>query len=398
MKNRTKFSAQLLATIIVLIVVPASFILLFSNRATESTVGAMNISELLGAEDSAGFRKAIAVRQFNFPADHGPHPSYRDEWWYITGNLWDKKNHRYSYQLTFFRRALSAKIEDPLDRPSTSNNWQDNNIYMAHFAISDHNKNTFVAIEKFGRSGAGVAGAQSSPFRVWLDDWQVQSSSTNPGQFFPLTIQAQNEFLSLELTLSSDKPIVLQGDRGLSQKSAETGNASYYYSLTRLQSNGTINYRNHADENIEVNGSSWLDREWSTSALSREQQGWDWFALQLDSGEELMYYRLRQQDGQTSPYSAGIVVSASGATTALDKRHVQLTPVAYWEKSNHRFPIKWRMQITDDNGQRRDWIVSAAIKDQLLDLSVRYWEGAVDVFDQHTQQPVGVGFLEMTLY
>lgn len=368
-----------LAFAVVLVMIIAALAINQNSRPSSTT---MSIQQLLAGNDNAGFSRAIEVKDFHFPKDHGPHPDFRNEWWYLTGNLEDENGLRYGYQLTFFRRALAASN-------STENGWMDNNVYMAHFALSNHQTGEFIAREKFGRNGAAIAGAQSTPFHVWLDDWEIISANKD-GSLFPLTLRAKNEKYTLDLSLTPEKPLVLQGDKGLSQKSREIGNASYYYSFTRLNSSGTLTDQNGSSH---VNGYSWLDREWSTSALSKQQQGWDWFSLQLDDGSDVMFYQLREHDGTASPYSSGIVVNAHGDIITLDNKHVSLTPIEYW----YQYPIKWQLHIQHPQFKRH-WIISAPIQNQLLQLSVSYWEGAIDIIDQATNKNLGYGFLEMTGY
>jgi predicted secreted hydrolase len=357
-----------------------------TDRA-QSPTQAMNVSTLLANNNSNLFEKAEPDHRLIFPRDHGPHDMFRNEWWYITGNLFDESKQRYGFQLTFFRRLLSPSQKD--------NRWQDNTITMAHFALSDHKTGQFFSAEKLGRSGAGVAGAQLSPFKVWLDDWQISSIATAGDQFFPLKLKAKSAELSLELTLTELKPITLQGVQGYSQKSEDPNNASYYYSFTRLKTEGTLSYQ---EKNLAIEGYSWLDREWSTSALAKNQQGWDWFALQLNNGDDLMFYQIRHNDGTSSAFSSGIIVTNDHQKIPLTQSHVSLSATQHWtNRYGQRFPVQWQMTINHDL-YHADWIIRSPIQDQFLDLSVRYWEGAIDVLDAKNHQPLGLGFLEMTGY
>ncbi len=391
---------KLLGYGLICLAITLALLLWVNTRDAINNDDSMTVSSLLSGQYDNGFSKAIEPRPFLFPDDHGPHPAFNTEWWYITGNLWDQDQTRYGYQLTFFRRGLLPQLKN-------NTGWQDKNIYMAHFAISNHQTGEFIANEKFGRNGAGIAGAQATPFRVWLDDWQIYS--VNKESFFPLKLKAKNTVLAIELTLNTDKAMVLQGERGLSQKSAEQGNASYYYSFTRLNTTGTlINFPKESKPQetpskgnkptvSNLRGASWLDREWSTSALSKEQQGWDWFALQLKSGEELMFYRIRNKDGSVNSFSSGVLIDTEGHSTPLDTQSVTLTALKYWQKDNHQYPVQWRMQMTINNISK-DWIISAPLEHQLLEVSVHYWEGAIDVMDNESKENIGVGFLEMTGY
>jgi predicted secreted hydrolase len=263
---------------------------------------ALDIQQILGEPASAGFLQALAPRDLQFPQDHGPHFGFRDEWWYVTGNLEDDAGQRFGFQLTFFRHQL---------RPGTDQNenrWESPQVYMAHFAVTDIDGRHYHFFERFGRPAAAVAGAQTAPFAVWLDDWRLASVGEN---FAPLQLQAQAGILNLQLQLTQTLAPVAQGERGLSRKSALPGNASYYYSLPRLQTEGTL--RDASGHNHRVKGLAWLDREWSTSALGAEQSGWDWFALQLRDGRALMLYRLRRHDGAVDAFSYGALIAADGA-------------------------------------------------------------------------------------
>lgn len=238
----------------------------------------------------------------------------------------------------------------------------------------------------------GLAGAKAVPFRVWLEDWSLTGTD---GEFFPLHVQAQEGQLAIDLTLETAKPPVLQGDRGLIQKSAEPGNASYYYSYTRLPTQGTLHLEG---ETFSVSGTSWLDREWSTRALSPEQSGWDWFALQLDDGRELMFYRLRLKDGGVDPHSSGVLVATDGTTSRLGRDDLELEILDTWTSphSGDRYPAHWRLQLP---GEDLDLIVTPRVADQEMRVTVRYWEGAVAVKGQAAGKPIiGQGYLEMTRY
>ena len=195
------------------------------------TESALDLSTALGGQAEQGFARAFESRAFQFPQDHAAHPGFRNEWWYITGNLTDELNNRYGYQVTLFRIALSPK-------PSVSNSsWATNQVWMAHVALTDVSANRHSYEQRLARGAVGLAGQSEQPFRVWLEDWQILGSEQGA---FPWVIKVKAETFALQLKLTSDKPVVLQGDKGLSQKSSEPGNASYYYSFTRLQTRGEI--------------------------------------------------------------------------------------------------------------------------------------------------------------
>ncbi len=232
--------------------------------------------------DLNGFARAEGPRPLVFPDDHGPHDDFQTEWWYFTGNLTAESGEQFGYQLTFFRRALAP----PADRVARDSTWAAEQVYLAHFALTDVADGKHVAFERLARGAAGLAGAQAAPFRVWLEDWAV--SAVGDGSLSdigaPVHLSATEGDTSLDLTLRNGKPPVLQGDRGYSRKGPEPGNASYYYSLTRLATEGTVAV---GGQTYQVQGASWMDHEFSTSALGPEQVGWDWFSLQLDDGTEL---------------------------------------------------------------------------------------------------------------
>ncbi|HXH03821.1 MAG TPA: carotenoid 1,2-hydratase, partial [Candidatus Competibacteraceae bacterium] len=212
---------------------------------------------------------------------------------------------------------------------------------------------------------------------------------------FPLRLRAAEGDIVLDLTLEAGKPLVLQGELGLSRKSAEPGNASYYYSYTRLPTRGVVTV---GDQRFPVSGASWLDREWSTSALGPEQEGWDWFALQLDDGRELMFYRLRRKNGTVDPHSSGVLVEADGRYRPLAAEAVAVRPLAYWTspESGDRYPVRWRLALPAED---LELIVAARLPDQEMRLTVRYWEGAVSVEGRQRERALrGQGYLEMTRY
>lgn len=341
---------------------------------------AVSVDQVMGAEPDPGFARAYEPRAFQFPADHGAHPEYATEWWYLTGNLHTQSGQRFGYQFTLFRVGLRP------GEAAQDSAWRTNQVYMGHLAISDIGAQQHHSAERFARAAAGLAGARVSPFEVWLGAWSMRGGA----ELFPLSVSAQHENIGLSLRLQTgDKPLVLQGDRGLSRKSAAPGNASYYYSFTRLPTSGELRI---GDTVYNVQGDSWMDREWSSSALDPDQAGWDWFALQLEDGRELMYYQLRNRQGGTHPFSRGTLVDNDGRVHSLLPEQVRLKPLRYWQTGDGtRYPVGWRLQAPEYG---LDLEVNAAIDDQLMDHSVRYWEGAVEVSGSHR----GRGYLELSGY
>ncbi len=376
-----------LAILCAVLVLATTAYYLWPRAHPESGVnGGVRVGSALGGDDSAGYQRAYQPRPFVFPADHGPHPEFRNEWWYVTGNLADATGREFGFQLTLFRIALAPTAS------SADSAWRTHQVYMGHFALTDVAGNKHWGFERFSRDAVGLAGAQATPLRVWLEDWELAGAGSDP---FPLRVRARQDDIAVDLTLDTAKPLVLQGERGLSQKSAEPGNASYYYSYTHLPTQGTVSLGGQA---FTVGGASWLDREWSTSALGPEQSGWDWFALQLDDGRDVMFYRLRRKDGGIDPFSKGVLVATDGSTRALDWNEVDLQPLGAWTspRTGDRYPAGWRLRLP---AEKLDLTVTPKIADQEMRLTVRYWEGAVAV-DGHAgdQAIAGQGYLEMTRY
>lgn len=348
---------------------------------------AFQVSELLGGADTL-HERATTPRPFVFPRDHGPHPGFRTEWWYFTGNLTAEDGRELGYQLTFFRSALSDPASFVAGDDEDGSRWRTRHAYMAHFAVSDAEASGFRAFERFGRAALGLSGASAAPFRVWLGNWSAEAVGE---ETFPLRLRAEDGDVALDLLLERGKPIVPQGERGLSRKGPEPGNASHYYSLTRMPTTGTIRIGGRAHR---VAGASWLDREWSTSALGAGLAGWDWMALQLDDGTELMLYRLRRHDGGTDPFSAGTFVDVDGTTSSLAASDFTMTPLRTWSAAG--YPTTWQVDVP---GLRMSARVTAMFEQQELRLAVRYWEGMVRVTGTRAGERIrGRGYLEMTGY
>jgi predicted secreted hydrolase len=350
------------------------------DRARDPT---LDLAAALSTHD-AGYARADHVREFRFPTDHGPHPRFRHEWWYFTGNLKTPSGRRFGYELTIFRFALSPQ------RAERASHWGTNQLYMGHLALTDPQRESFDFFERFSRGALGLAGARAMPFKVWLEDWEIASLGE---RVFPWWLSAKAGDVTLDLTLRPVKPRVLQGDRGLDRKSA-AGDASYYYSYTRLGTTGTLRVGARA---FMVSGWSWLDREWSSGALAEDQQGWDWFALQLDNGADLMFYRLRGADGTTDPNSGGVWVTRRGNPTSLAHDDATLSELDYWSSPRGgAYPARWRLSVPQRDCK---FTITPLLADQELDASVRYWEGAVAVRGACRGEEIrGRGYVELTGY
>ena len=363
-------------------VVLASVFALAPARSRPPIRATVAVREAL-ADSGAGFAQALVPRPFSFPADHGPHPDFRTEWWYYTGNLRTAAGRAVGFELTFFRVALAAEA---VVRASA---WATREVYVAHFAVTDVAGRRFHAFSRSSREALGLAGAAASPFHVWVDDWSAEGDGPSA------RLRAADDDVALDLAVSATKPAVAQGDRGLSRKGPELGNASFYYSFPRMRAHGTVRL---GRETLDVSGDAWMDREWSTSALGHDVQGWDWFALQLADGRELMFYLLRRRDGTVAPFSAGTLVAADGSTRVLAASDVRIDALAHWTsaRSGVRYPSRWRLSVPSAALELQ---IEPRLADQELIVGTRYWEGAVAVSGSADGRPIaGQGYVELVGY
>ncbi len=338
---------------------------------------------LTAPEDMTGFAQALEPRAFRFPEDHGPHPDFRTEWWYFTGNLTATSGRALGFELTLFRFALQG---EPVEHPSA---WATRQAYMGHLAVTDVTGEAFFAEERFARGGdLGLAGATRDPVTVWLNDWRIQHEGTD------WRLSAATPEFGIDLALQPRKEPVLNSREGLSQKGPEPGNASYYYSITRLSTTGEVRL---PAGSFTVTGSAWMDREWSTSALGEDQQGWDWFALQFDNETELMLYQIRGADGEPGPTSAGTFTRADGTTHHLDANDYTIEVHDHWASdAGRRYPSEWTLRVPD---LALELEVEPKLADQVLDFAFPYWEGAVRVAGSRADAPIaGQGYVELVGY
>lgn len=355
------------------------------SRQESSGFEAMGLVEALGGGDSSGYLRALAPREFVFPDDHGAHEGFRNEWWYVTGNLDTAEGARVGFHITFFRVALAPEFAG--DAAFRESPWVTRHIWMGHSAITDMARDRHVSEERFAREAAGLAGALENGTRIWLEDWSLSGLD---GEVWQLDFGAGDYRLRLDVQPLREP--VLQGDRGLSQKGREAGNASFYYSVPRLGVRGEL-----VDEmgSRAVSGQAWLDREWSTSVLEDGQVGWDWFALQFDSGDDLMFYQLRRDDGSTDGLSKGRWMPFDAADRALSIEEVDLRPLRHAiMPSGRRYPVVWSMRLRESGAE---WTIAAVRDVQEMDSFIPYWEGAVDILDAAGRR-IGRGFVEMTGY
>lgn len=321
------------------------------------------------------YKRVTEPYHFEFPADHGAHPAYQNEWWYLTLNLKDKDNNPYGVQFTLFRSGKEPFATKP-------NTWRISQLYMAHATITSAIDKQFIFEERYSRDSFGLAGVTTQPFNVWLNDWSLASEDS---QFIPLSLKLKLKSSKVNIELSKAKPIVLHGDNGLSQKAPGRGNASYYYTIPRLQAKGTINLNN---KDIDVEGTGWFDREWSTSVLGKEQSGWDWFALKFDDNTELMIYFMRRIDQQLDKHSYAVFINKDGDAEKIAPSKIKLQSLSTWIGPDDKsYGTQWQIQIPSKN---MDINVQSILDEQFPNGAIPYWEGAVNIKGSHT----GSGFVE----
>jgi predicted secreted hydrolase len=267
---------------------------------------------------------------------------------------------------------------------------------MAHFAVTDLDRRQFHATERYARDALGLAGAEAAPFRVWLDDWSLGIPPGEGGakDMSYWNLRAADKGYAFDLQLRPVTPPVLNGDAGLSQKSGTPGTASYYYSIPRLSAQGRVV---RDGKPLDVTGLAWLDREWGSGSLGADQQGWDWFALQLDDGSTLMFYALRKLDGQRDTHSAGTWFAPDGTTRALANNDVQIETKDYWTSPRGgRYPARWQLRVPSLS---LDVDIEPRLADQELDTNPRYWEGAATIKGTRASHPIaGKAYVELVGY
>jgi predicted secreted hydrolase len=352
-----------------------------------TTLLAVGTASLTHAQ-APGWADARPGYTFSFPRDHAAHPDYRIEWWYYTGNLDAADGRRFGYQVTFFRVGIDRT-------PANPSRWAVRDIYMTHVAISDPAGRRYRYSERLNRAGPGIAGAAVDRYHVWNDDW---TASRGPDGRHLIVVPGRD--IGLELTLDPGRAPTINGRNGVSQKGSAGGNASHYYSLTRMPTRGSIIIEG---ERVEVTGLSWMDREFGTSFLEPDQQGWDWFALQLSDGSDLMLYQLRRRDGSRDVHSSGTLTRPDGRVTTLESKDFTLAPSGPTYRAAGTgavYPVGWRVEVPREG---LVLTVSTPLPAQELDATastgVAYWEGLVDVAGISRGGTVtGRGYLEMTGY
>ena len=365
-----------------------------SANHAEAQRNSAGVADILSSETDAGFARALAPMMLQFPQDHGAHPEYQIEWWYYTGNLHTDDGKAFGYQLTFFRFALTPQM------PERTSHFATNQVYMAHFAVADASNGEYFCFERRSRGAGGLAGATGDPtYKVWLEDWSA--TETEPG-IMRLHVPSTSDLIETEpqiglsLSLRRTRPPILHGNRGLSQKGPELGNATYYYSLIGLETTGEITVNG---ETVTVSGVSWMDHEFGTSFLGEEFVGWDWFSLQLEDGTILMLYCLRRSDQSCDPQTfEGTLVYPDGRQLRIGTKDFTLTLTRQWTspESGATYPSGWDITFPE---LKITLQVESLIPNQEFRASFTYWEGAVRVSGQIDGAAVdGHGYVELTGY
>ena len=326
--------------------------------------------------DAEGFTAVTPGKTFSFPADHGPHPDFRIEWWYVTANLKDSSGVAHGAQWTLFRLASKSGVQQE--------GWNNQQIWMGHAAVTRADIHRYS--ETLARGGIGQAGVEAKPLHAWINSWEMRGAEgMNDTTLAPLELTASGADFSYALHLTADRALVLQGDAGYSRKS-ERGQASYYYSQPFFKVAGTIAID---DKPAEVTGQAWMDREWSSQPLASDQTGWDWFSLHLNSGEKLMLYRLRQKDGHSDLF--GNWIEPGGRSSEIASPDNSMTATGYTDIEGRRLPTAWSIVIPA-HGLK---IESLPLNPKSwMGTSFPYWEGPISFRGSHS----GLGYLEMTGY
>lgn len=336
---------------------------------------------------AADWKTAEPGWRYEFPRDHHAHREFKTEWWYFTGNLFDGGGRRFGYELTFFRQGIQPIAR----RDPKASRFLVDDLKFAHFAITNVASRKFQFDQKMSRGAFGEAGFDEGNRLAWIENWALTSSGNDD-----FDLAAATNFGALRLHLHAAKTPVIHGENGVSVKAAEATSASHYYSIPRFEASGEIILNGKPNA---VHGETWFDHEWSSTALGKNEVGWDWLCLQGDDGSELMLYRMRLANGGVEPSSSGTWVAPDGVATHLRASDFQMTPTAFWKSSSNsaQYPIGWRIMLP---AQRAEFTIRAALDDQELKLgAITYWEGAVDATGSRDDKPIKArGYLELTGY
>lgn len=354
-----------------------------------------SVSLAVAGDESSGFLQVTGPCNLEFPRDHAPHPGFRTEWWYWTGNLRSETGRHFGFQMTIFRYQLTP-FGGAAEWPDPPSAWRTRQIYVAHAAVSDISAKRHLQAERSGRSGPlGIAG-----WVQWGPDVTLYHRGWSAVIFPDLQkLVARGDDFSFELDLKPLKPPVSHGVSGYSRKGSSPERASCYYSYTRLETSGTVTV---AGKSMPVKGLSWMDHEFSTAPLEPGTVGWDWFSIQLADKSEFMIYLLRMPDGGLNPASSGTYVDSLGVPRHLDRSYFDVSVLDVWKSkaSGAVYPSSWQIRIPLLG---IDLVVTSNLPDQEMRTSestgVTYWEGSVSAKGSKGGSPVeGQGYAELTGY
>ena len=349
---------------------------------------------ILGAAPAhpANWRQALPGYRYQFPRDNGAHEAFRTEWWYFSGNLQDSQGGKYPFMLTFFRAGLR-----PGEPPKSKSRWALRNLYFGHFSVLDAKRKKHRFSERISRGELEQAGASEAGLKVWLRDWRAESAGGEDS--FSIRIGAATPGMKLRLDLKPAKPLVIHGENGVSRKAPGPGRASHYYSYTRLLASGALEIEGRR---LDVRGTAWMDHEFGSNQLTKDQVGWDWLSLQLSDGRDLMLYLMRRKDGSVEPTSSGTLVEADGGATHLRLGDFKFKGVDTWKsgRSGAVYPMGWEVEVPAHGLRLRvDPYARAQEIESKGSTGITYWEGGVFAEGASGEKKLtGVGFIEMTGY
>ncbi|MEM7195880.1 MAG: lipocalin-like domain-containing protein [Pseudomonadota bacterium] len=373
---------------IVVVLMLSGIWIYFANPSTQSTAQTSLIQFLSSDYDPDRFAAADPDYALSFPKDHGAHDRFRQEWWYFTGNLEDSNGRPFGFQLTFFRSY------QPPGQEIADSSWSSDQTWLAHFAISDPDSARFYAFEDWSRQSINLTGSTRSPFSVWLHDWSVRQIESACARCFTLHLKAESDTVSIDLTMNSADPPVLQGKNGFSVKSHDPSIASHYYSYPNLETSGSLTI---GGQSIRVDGVSWMDREWSSAVLSKTQSGWDWFAIHLENNYKFMVFRVRDE---AHPFHHAILLSPDNSTTVWRSDEINLQERRHWtsDTSGRTYPVGWTIILQKEDMETTVQI-QTALDDQELKLGFVYYEGMVFASLKSSELELnGRGYMELTGY
>ena len=330
------------------------------------------------------YAPALPGYHYEFPRDYFNHPAYQTEWWYYTGNLRGRDGHRFGFELTFFRQGVS--------RDASATPWSLHDLYMAHLALTDISGRRYFFTERINRAGPGIAAFDAPSGTIWNGNWQTRIDENAH------VLRGVGDNFSFDLTLAPQKPVVIHGQNGVSQKAEGLGHASHYLSFTRMTTAGTVDLEGTT---YKVDGDAWMDHEFFSESANGDEVGWDWLSLQMDDRSELMLYRLRHKDGSVDPYSSGTYVDSQGRSTHLALHAFTMAQAGEtWrsDRTGATYPIAWTVAVPELQLQLQ---ITTPVKQQefVSRFGPSYWEGAIDVTGRHHDKPIaGTGYLEMTGY